>query len=210
YDHSKNSMVHPSVGDKGIQKSQIASTKTQTNLKTQIRNRKSWLGIWSFGRCLLFGICVLGFLSVTRNEPRGPSRPRGSPPARAQIWGYPKCPSRPCSSAGLARGAADGIADLREGRVGVRAQRGDRRDAHDDNQREHDGVFNCRRAVFLGQEILDAFHELTHCSDPFEKTRVPQKNLGLLVRPICSAGPFAPSERAIGGELQTWRIQSGK
>src|SRR5439155_9244406 len=91
-------------------------------------------------------------------------------------------PSRPCFRASLARGA-DAVADAGERLVRVRAQGGDRRDAHHDNKGQHNGVLNCRRAVFLREEVLHAIHKLTHYWGPFEKP-VSRKSLGQLGQPI--------------------------
>lgn len=56
---------------------------------------------------------------------------------------------------GSGRGAADGRADRLESRVGVLAKGGDGREAHHDDERQHHGVFNRGRAIFLADEIDD-------------------------------------------------------
>ena len=58
-------------------------------------------------------------------------------------------------SPALAGGAGERGGDLREGRVGVGAQRLNRRQTHHDDQGQHHGVFNRRRAVFRFQKLLN-------------------------------------------------------
>src|SRR5207245_2922965 len=57
---------------------------------------------------------------------------------------------------GRSRAGADLLADRVESGAGVLAQRGDRCQANDDDQRQHHGVFDCRRAVFALDEVYDA------------------------------------------------------
>jgi hypothetical protein len=53
-------------------------------------------------------------------------------------------------------------ADVAEGVISVGAQGRDGRDAHNDNQGEHDGVLDRGRAVFVLQEVDQVLAELTH------------------------------------------------
>src|SRR5437660_1372987 len=68
------------------------------------------------------------------------------------------------TSLGSAAGLADLGADVAEGVVGVGAERRDRRDAHDDDQGQHDGVLDRGRAVFVLQESDQVLRELLHGS----------------------------------------------
>src|ERR1700733_4974878 len=63
--------------------------------------------------------------------------------------------------------AADLGADEGEGAVGVGADGGDGRDAHHDDQRQHDRVLDRRRAVFLLQEIHHVLSQLLHVDRSF-------------------------------------------
>src|SRR5262245_59064313 len=80
--------------------------------------------------------------------------------------------ARPCA-AGLvptavaSLGRLDGVPICGEGLVGVGAQGRDGRDAHDDDQGQHDRVLDRRRAVLALQEVDDLFRELTHLRVPF-------------------------------------------
>src|SRR5262249_2191956 len=62
----------------------------------------------------------------------------------------------------LARRGRDLGADVLEGVAGVGAQGADRGDAHHDDQGQHHGVLNRRRAVFVLQEVQGELTELTH------------------------------------------------
>src|SRR5262245_22890849 len=76
--------------------------------------------------------------------------PRSADPYMRTLHGaLPTCP-RP-DATGLRR-ATDRVADGGEGLVGVGAQGGDGRDAHDDDQGQHDRVLDGRRAIFTLQE----------------------------------------------------------
>src|SRR5215831_2540534 len=79
----------------------------------------------------------------------------------------PRRPGRSDAARVSAAGAADGVADLGEGVVGVAAQGRDGRDADDDDQGQHHRVLDRRRAVFRLQEADHRLSELTHRSDPF-------------------------------------------
>src|SRR5947207_2925176 len=68
------------------------------------------------------------------------------------------------SWSGSATGAADGGANATERRVGVVAEGRNRADADNDNQGQHDGVFNCGRAIFGLHELDVILGELTHGS----------------------------------------------
>src|SRR5947208_4074686 len=69
----------------------------------------------------------------------------------------------------LRTGGADLVADRAEGRIGAGAQSGDGHKAHHDDQGQHDGVFNGRRAVFRLQELNYELTELAHRNFPFRK-----------------------------------------
>src|SRR5207253_381846 len=88
---------------------------------------------------------------------RGAFGRRGSPLAVVPTRSGPLMALPP-----LAAGLADLGADIAEGVIGVGAQRRDRRDAHDDNQGQHDGVLDRGRAVFVLQEVNQVLTELTH------------------------------------------------
>src|SRR5439155_756689 len=124
------------------------------------------LGHWTFGWYLPFASWDCAAFRYAERAARPLETPRLADGSGA--WPEPAL----FSSAGSAGRAADRVADAGERLVGVRAQRGDRRDAHHDDQRQHDRVFNGRRAVFASQEILDAFHEFPHDLSPLslEKT----------------------------------------
>src|SRR5437016_1403363 len=88
-----------------------------------------------------------------------------------QTWGREARPwgAGPHVTVSRLGGGADGVADGGEGLVGVGAQGRDSRDAHDDDQGQHDRVLNGRRAVFTLQETDDLFSELTHVRIPFNQ-----------------------------------------
>ena len=67
--------------------------------------------------------------------------------------------------------AADRVADGREGGVGVRAQRRDRGDAHNDDECQHNGVFHRGGAVFL-RKFDTACEIRANMDDPFWSRRV--------------------------------------
>ena len=48
---------------------------------------------------------------------------------------------------------SDGIADGSKRLIGIRTQRGNGGDAYHDDERQHDGILDRRRPIFLGQEI---------------------------------------------------------
>ena len=52
--------------------------------------------------------------------------------------------------------------DFRERGVGVRSDRTNRGQAHDHDERQHDGVFNRGRAIFRDEELLHLLSELLH------------------------------------------------
>src|SRR5271154_2409417 len=58
--------------------------------------------------------------------------------------------------------AADRSADFAERLVGIRAQRRDRHQADHDDQREHHGVFDRRRAIFPTKQFRDEALDTTH------------------------------------------------
>jgi hypothetical protein len=66
--------------------------------------------------------------------------------------------------AGSAGGAADRVGDAGERLVGIGAQGRDRRDAHDNNEGQHDGIFDRRWAIFTLEEVHDAVCKRTHGS----------------------------------------------
>src|SRR5437763_10897753 len=61
----------------------------------------------------------------------------------------------------------DGAADTRESAVGIGAERRDRRDAHHDDQGQHDRVLDGRRTVFTLQKLDCELSQLTHEPNPF-------------------------------------------
>jgi len=62
---------------------------------------------------------------------------------------------------------ADRVADRRKRLVGVAAQGRDRRNANDDDERQHHGVFNRGRAIFIVEETDEGLGELSaHCETP--------------------------------------------
>src|SRR5688500_3137689 len=65
-----------------------------------------------------------------------------------------------CGSAAAGRGGLRG--DVRERVVGVRAEGRDGGDAHHDDEREHDGVLDRGRAVFLLQELNELLGHGVH------------------------------------------------
>src|SRR5262245_24590210 len=67
--------------------------------------------------------------------------------------------TRPHGSTG---GRLQRRANGREGAVGVGADRGDGRDAHHDDQGQHDGVLDRRRAIFLLEELNEALGNSAH------------------------------------------------
>ena len=56
----------------------------------------------------------------------------------------------------------DLVGDFLEGSFRVRTDRLDSGQADDDDQSEHNGVFNSRRTVFRNQKTLNFLHELLH------------------------------------------------
>jgi len=64
-------------------------------------------------------------------------------------------------------GGADRSRNVAERRVGVRANGANSGQANDDNQGQHDGVFNRGRAIFGYQELLYFLRELLHLSSSF-------------------------------------------
>src|SRR5262249_47269144 len=77
---------------------------------------------------------------------------------------------RPASFSGCGVSSAAGLADLgadvAEGVVGVGAEGGDRRDADDDDQGEHDRVLDRRRAVLVPKEVDRVLAERALCASP--------------------------------------------
>src|SRR5262249_28987829 len=63
---------------------------------------------------------------------------------------------------GSARGRGDLGADVGEGVAGSGAERTDGRDAHDDDQSQHDGVFHSGRAVFIIDKESQRLVKLVH------------------------------------------------
>ena len=78
-------------------------------------------------------------------------------------------------------GGADGIADGGERLIGIRSQRGNGGDAHHDDERQHDGVFDRSGPIFLVQEISHPSHHFAHCLVPFGN---------LAIRSVKSADPW--------------------
>src|SRR5580704_12339303 len=83
-------------------------------------------------------------------------------PWEAHAGGPPRLPGRAAASwTRSATGRQRGV-DVVERRVGALAEGGDRPDADDDNEGEHDGVLDGRRAVLGLHELDDGLGELTH------------------------------------------------
>src|SRR5262249_17813517 len=78
-------------------------------------------------------------------------------------------PAAICGGAS-ARGRGDLVADVLERVAGVGAEGADRRDAHHDDQGQHDGVLDRGRAVFVLQEVQGELTKLTHCRIPLCET----------------------------------------
>jgi len=91
-----------------------------------------------------------------------------------------------------AGGAADFAANVAEGVVGVGAQGRDGRDAHHDDEGQHDGVLDRGRAIFVLQEANQVLRELAHGTRTF-----------LCSVPRCVAPPL-PSGRG-GKNSLSWR-----
>src|SRR5690606_17177728 len=86
-------------------------------------------------------------------------------------WGPGTTPTR-CilEPKGLSRAtAADGAVqgDVAEGAAGIAAQCGDGGDADDDDQGQHDGVFDRRRAILIPEELLHPGEPRSHANSPF-------------------------------------------
>jgi hypothetical protein len=64
---------------------------------------------------------------------------------------------------------ADVGRDRAEGAVSVLADRGDCSDADDDDQSQHNGVFNSGRAVFTLEEGNEFLAQVAHLKDPLKK-----------------------------------------
>lgn len=64
----------------------------------------------------------------------------------------------------------------------VRAYGGNRHEAYDDDERQHNGIFNRRRAIFSFDEADYVFHEVAHVPNPFH--RVEKKKLNLQRPPV--------------------------
>ena len=60
----------------------------------------------------------------------------------------------------------DGVAHVCESVAGVRAESADRGDANDDDQRQHHGVLNRGRAIFVLEEADERIRETGHGSVP--------------------------------------------
>src|SRR5262245_58506665 len=96
-------------------------------------------------------------------------------------------PGRASAARGSLAADVDGAADLGEGAVGVGAEHRDRGDAHHDDQGQHHGVLDRRRAVFVLQEIDRELTELTHGeTSSFLETPKP-------ALPVAAAGPASPA-----------------
>src|SRR5262245_23333718 len=109
------------------------------------------------------------------------------PPAPSRCLPYTPLCRRPVRSPSGARsrgGAADGGADGGEGLVGVGAEGRDGGDADHDDQGQHHGVLDRRRAVLTLQKIHHALSKLTH-----------DKVLSLFRDPWNRAGHRVPSFR---------------
>src|SRR5579872_3160799 len=114
--------------------------------------------------------------------------------------------NKPKSSVCLALVSAAGVADVRcdvaVGVVGVAAQRGDRRDADDDDEGQHDRVLDGGRAVFVLQKTDQVLTELTHGRFPW-RSRVY----------LCIVKPTGPESGRtsltevliVRGRLTSWR-----
>ena len=57
------------------------------------------------------------------------------------------------------------VLDLDELSLGVIANRSDGRDTDHNDQRHHDGIFDCRWTVFADQKLLDTLNR-SHVSSP--------------------------------------------
>src|SRR5216683_3207573 len=91
-------------------------------------------------------------------------------------------------------GPADGAGDLTESLVGAGAQSGDRHEADHDDQGQHDGVFNGRRAVFRLQELYKHLTELAHRTTPsFRNSSRNTETTRSFRRPIPHIGHLHPS-----------------
>src|SRR5437879_1355470 len=84
--------------------------------------------------------------------------------------------SRSGSLTKLGTCGADLVANRAEGRIGAGAQSGDRHEANHDDQGQHDGVFNGRRAVFRVQELDYELTKLAHRTFPFGYRRNTQNH----------------------------------
>src|SRR5205807_459218 len=81
------------------------------------------------------------------------------------VWSTPLIRYDSANSAGASGRLRHGR-NAREGVVGIATERRDGGDAHHDDQGQHDGVFDCCRAVFLLHELNELLGDLTHCSAP--------------------------------------------
>lgn len=61
----------------------------------------------------------------------------------------------------------EAVAHARERRVGLSADRGDGAQAHDNDQGQHHGIFDCRWAILGNKETLYFLDETVHCVLPF-------------------------------------------
>lgn len=102
------------------------------------------------GFILLYPVYAIGGMGENLLlEPPGPGWP-GFPRRRLRTRGYRR---------------VQGHVAKRVGRV--RAEGRDGRDAHHDDQGEHDGVFHGRRAALVSQQLRYLAHDKTHLPSPF-------------------------------------------
>src|SRR5216683_1832445 len=108
-------------------------------------------------------ILDLSLVKKTKEERLPPRNRFRSRLTRCCLLSQPEDRERQAS--GTARNlasAADSAGDLAESFVGAGAQSRDRHQADHDNQGQHHGVFNSRRAVFRLQELNKHLTELAH------------------------------------------------
>ena len=95
-------------------------------------------------------------LNSSIKKPFGTEVPKGV----TQSSDWQGCQS--CYLATSTVSSSNGLADRIESRVSLVADRLDRDKADNDDQSEHNSVFNCCRTVFRSQETLDLLREILH------------------------------------------------
>ena len=129
---------------------------------------------------------------VARSPAAAKSRPRRPREWRPPRGGYGGC-TRTTAAINAAvttttPPAGSFAATLLKRRIGVGADRLNGGQAHDDNQRQHHGVFHRGRAIFRDQETLHLQSEILHC---FLRTVRPPKNRTDLAPPKKLSPPDA-------------------